>query len=193
MALIVRAQNVPKVSGRIMIVFMVSGRRGPMLLPLSGCLVGSGRSWTPPPPGVFKINVDGASSDLEGISNIGVIIRDCKGGTIVALYKPLQTHYSADLVEVLAMEQGVLLAQELQLPHVIFESDAIIVINSINESAVGTLNGHIIQDIIHAQASFIFCSFKHLNRAFNYAAHELAHFARRNGSTHLWKGVNPSF
>ena len=72
--------------------------------------------WSPPPPGVFKINVDGASSDLEGNSSIGVIIRDCKGQTIAALRKPLQAHYSAELVEVLAMEQGTLLPQELQLP-----------------------------------------------------------------------------
>ena len=85
------------------------------------------------------------------------------------------------------MEQGILLAQELQLPRVMFESDAI------NDSGFGTPFRHIIQDIIHAQASFEFCSFRHLNRAFNYAAHELAQFARRNGTSHLWKGVTPSF
>ncbi|KAK7823725.1 hypothetical protein CFP56_035133 [Quercus suber] len=44
--------------------------------------------WSPPPPGVFKINVDGASSGLDGTSSIGVIIRDCKGETIAL---PLQT------------------------------------------------------------------------------------------------------
>ncbi|KAL0004281.1 hypothetical protein SO802_011842 [Lithocarpus litseifolius] len=48
--------------------------------------------WSPPPPSVFKINVDGASSDLDGTSNIGVIIRDCKGEVIAALCKPLQSH-----------------------------------------------------------------------------------------------------
>ena len=41
--------------------------------------------------------------------------------------------------------------------------------------------------------TFSFCSFRHLNRAFNYAAHELASFARRNGSFQLWKGVTPPF
>ena len=46
-------------------------------------------SWSPPPPGVFKINVDGSSSDLEESSSIGVIIRDCKGQTVAAFYKPL--------------------------------------------------------------------------------------------------------
>lgn len=144
---------------------------------------------SPPPPGVFKINVDETSSDLEGTSSIGVIIRDCKGETIAALCKPLLSHYPAELVEVLTVEQGILLAQELQLPLVMFESDASNVINAINDSATGTPYGHIIQDIIHAQASFVFCSFRFLNRAFNYAAHELAHFARRNGSHQVWKGL----
>ncbi|XP_075645719.1 uncharacterized protein LOC142616838 [Castanea sativa] len=149
--------------------------------------------WSPPPPGVFKINVDGASSDLEESSSIGVIIIDCNGETVAALCKPLQSHYPAELVEVFAMEQGILLAQELQLPRVMFESDASNVINAINDFALGTSFGHIIQDIIQAQASFVFCTFRHLNRAYNYAAHELALFARRNDSHQRWIGVTPSF
>jgi len=70
-------------------------------------------SWSPPPPDAFKINVDESSSDLEESSSIGVIIRDCKGQTVTTFCKPLQSHYTTDLVEVLAMEQGILLAQEL--------------------------------------------------------------------------------
>ena len=150
-------------------------------------------SWSPPPPGVFKINVDGSSSDLEESSSIGVIIRDCKGHTVAAYCKPLQSHFSAELVEVFAVEQGIFLARELQLSRVMLESDALSVINAINDSTFGTYYGHIIQDISHAQSSFDFCSFKHLNRSFNSAAHELAQFARRNGSINLWKGVTPPF
>ena len=149
--------------------------------------------WSPPPPSVFKVNVDGSSSDLEESSSIGVIIRDCKGQTVAAYCKPLQSHYSADLVEVFAVEQGILLAQELQLSRVMFKGGALTVINAINDSAFGTLYGHIIQDISHAQSSFVYCSFRHINRAFNCAAHELAQFARSNRSVHLWKGVTPSF
>ena len=150
-------------------------------------------SWSRPPLGVFKINVDGSSSDLEESSSIGVIIRDCKGQTIAAFCKPLQSHFSAELVEVFAVEQGIFLARELQLSQVMLESDALSVINAINDSTFGTSYGHIIQDISHAQSSFDFCSFKHLNRTFNSAAHKLAQFARRNGSVHLWKGVTPPF
>ncbi|XP_050277978.1 uncharacterized protein LOC126719474 [Quercus robur] len=149
--------------------------------------------WSPPPPDVFKVNVDGSSSDLEESSSVGVIIRDCKGQTVAAFCKPLQSHYTADLVEVFAMEQGILLAQELQLSKVLFESDARSVINAINESAFGIPHRHIIQDISHAHQSFVFCSFRHFNRAFNGAAHKLAQFARCNRTVHLWKGVTPSF
>ena len=150
-------------------------------------------SWSPPPPGVFKINVDGSASELENSSNIGVIIRDCNGHTVAAYCKPLQSHFSAELMEVFAVEQGLLLARELQLSWVRLESDALSVINAINDSTFGAYYGHIIHDISHAQSSFDFCSFKHLNRSFNSAAHELAQFARRNGSINLWKGVTPPF
>ena len=91
------------------------------------------------------------------------------------------------------MEQGIFLARELQLSQVMLESDALSVINAINDSTFGTSYGHIIQDISHAQSSFDFCSFKHLNRSFNFVAHELAQFARKNGFVHLWKGVTPPF
>ena len=149
--------------------------------------------WSPPPHGVYKVNVDGASSILDRSSSIRVIIRDWKCDTIAALCKPLQAHFSAELVEVLALEQGVLLAQDMQLTRVLFEGDASNMINAVNDSATGTPFGHIIQDIIKAQSSFSFCSFRHLNRAFNYAAHELASFASRNGSFQLWRGVTPPF
>ena len=44
--------------------------------------------WSPPPHGVYKVNVEGVSSILDGSSSIGVIIRDWKGVTIAALCKP---------------------------------------------------------------------------------------------------------
>ena len=92
-----------------------------------------------------------------------------------------------------AVEQGIFLARELQLSQVMLESDALSVINAINDSTFGTYYEHIIQDISHAQSSFDFCSFKHLNQSFNSATHELVQFARRNGSVNLWKGVTPPF
>ena len=38
-----------------------------------------------PPPGVFKINVDGATSENERNSSVGVVIRDTTGTVHVAV------------------------------------------------------------------------------------------------------------
>ena len=41
--------------------------------------------------------------------------------------------------------------------------------------------------------SFTDCSFRHVNRAFNGAAHELAQYAKWNNASHVWKDVFPLF
>ncbi|XP_023872147.1 uncharacterized protein LOC111984763 [Quercus suber] len=147
--------------------------------------------WTLPPPRVHKINVDGASSESDCSSSIGVVIRDSLGQVVAALCKPLQACFPTELTEIMAVEQGVLLAQELQLPWVIVESDSSNVIQAIQEKATGSSYGHIIQRILQSCESFESCFFKHLSRNFNSVAHELAQHARRSGSHCLWKGVTP--
>nr|XP_023906281.1 uncharacterized protein LOC112018008 [Quercus suber] len=138
-----------------------------------------------PPPGIQKVNVDGASSEHDSFSSVGVVIRDNKGQVVAALCLPHQSYYSAELTEVFALEQGVLLAQELQLPRLIFELDSLVVIQAINDKANGTNYGHLIQGILQVCDSFESCHFKHLSRSFNTVAHELAQYARRTGSHHI--------
>ena len=65
-----------------------------------------------PSPGVYKINFDGAL-DQNRYSSVGVIVRDSKGQPIASLCKFLQSSYSAELVEIIALEQGILLVKEL--------------------------------------------------------------------------------
>lgn len=65
----------------------------------------------PPLSGFIKINVDGASDDGKP-SNIGVIIQDCQGSSITASSKVLPMPFPAEIKEVLALQEGVLLALE---------------------------------------------------------------------------------
>ncbi|XP_075645166.1 uncharacterized protein LOC142616185 [Castanea sativa] len=78
-------------------------------------------------PSFFKVNVDGASS-LDGLGSGGTTYR-----VVAALSKALPLHYPAAWTELFAMEQGVILAQEMTLSKVIFESDAILVIQAISQ------------------------------------------------------------
>nr|XP_023889265.1 uncharacterized protein LOC112001321 [Quercus suber] len=149
-------------------------------------------AWQAPPSGFFKINTDGAASDGSP-SCTGVAIRDCRGCLIAALSKLLPSSYSAEITEALALQDGVLLALELGISHVIVESDALSIIQAINEDVFGGELGHIVQNIKDISSSFSWCSFQHLIRSGNRAAHELARAARDSGVTQVWKGVCPSF
>ena len=63
------------------------------------------RGWSAPPPGVFKVNVDGACSiDLVGSSGVGVVIRDESGMVIAAFYKLLPSNFPAEWMELFAIE-----------------------------------------------------------------------------------------
>ncbi|KAK9991553.1 hypothetical protein SO802_026538 [Lithocarpus litseifolius] len=103
--------------------------------------------WSLPPPGFHKVNVDGATS-LDGTSSrIGVIIRDSTGHVTAAMSKPLPAHYSPETVEVLALENGVILAFKMNISPVIFESDSLATVQSMIAMESGGPLGHIICEI----------------------------------------------
>jgi len=52
------------------------------------------------------------------------------------------------------LEHGVLLAQELNLSHVIFESDATSVISAVSQGHYGGSTGHLVQNIQLARSYF---------------------------------------
>ena len=104
-------------------------------------------SWKKPPREVYKINVDGAISEKGRKSSIGVIIRDYKGEAVAGLCKMLPGNFYVTETEALAVEAGVLLAKELGLQQVIFESDSLIVVQRILSKDVSGETGHITQGI----------------------------------------------
>lgn len=85
-----------------------------------------------------------------------------------------------------------LLALELGLSKVIFEFDALSIIQVVNEGNVGGDFRHIIQNIRDLSSSFTWCLFQHLKRNGNKVAHDLAKEARWSGVSQVWKCVVPS-
>ena len=147
--------------------------------------------WNVQPPGVFKINVDGATSEGERNSSVGVVIRDSSGAVMAACCKYFQGKFSVLEVESLAIECGILLARDLKLSNVIVESDALSVIQRINSKETEGSLGHLIQSILGLLFSFRSRKFKHLKRDYERVAHELTQFARRAEVSQVWKGISP--
>ena len=77
---------------------------------------------------MYKINVDEAASEDGRVSSMGVIIRNSKCDTIATLCRPLPSHFSSMETEIIALENGILLAKEMQLSQIIIESDTLTVV-----------------------------------------------------------------
>ena len=60
---------------------------------------------------MFKINVDGATSESRKNSSVGVVIRGAASNIIAAYCKYLQGRYLVEEVEGLVMECGLVLAK----------------------------------------------------------------------------------
>ncbi|KAK9985835.1 hypothetical protein SO802_030786 [Lithocarpus litseifolius] len=102
--------------------------------------------------------------------------------------KYLQGQYSVTETEALAVECGVLLARDMELSHIIIESDALAAIQGILAAETEGSLGHVYQGILSILSSFSSWSIKHVKRDYNRVAHELAQFARKNETSQVWKG-----
>ena len=77
------------------------------------------------------------------------------------------------------------------MSRIILESDALAVVQAVNDNSTGNELGHILHGILSMCESFEFCSFRHVNRVFNVVVHELAQLARNSESSCLWLGFPP--
>ena len=148
--------------------------------------------WTPPPSGVFKVNVDGATSVDGRNSSVGAIIRDSCRAVTAACCKYFQGHFSVAEVEALVMEAGILLARNMKISQVIIESDVVSTVSDITAKFVDGSLGHLYQGILALLSSFSSWKIKHLKREYNKVAHKLAHIARVNEASQVWVGDYPS-
>ena len=124
--------------------------------------------WKAPPTGFIEINIDAAVFEDGRKSCISVAICDNLGEVLAAS-------------KAMALQNGVLLAAELEVSHAIFDSDALSIILAINDGIHGGELGHIIRNIREMAVVVSWCSFKHLKREGNRVAHELAKVAGISG------------
>ena len=77
------------------------------------------------------------------------------------------------------------------LQHILLETDALTVAQSLAAGDKGGSLSHFIQGISENLRSFSVWQINHLRRDCNKVAHELAQFAKRSSTNQVWKGVSP--
>ena len=136
-----------------------------------------------PPPRIYKINVDGATSEDGRPSSVEVVIRDCRGMVVVASAKLLSATYGVEVTKALVAKEGMLLARQMMLTRVILESDSLLVVQSISSNSLHGDLRPIIQGIIDLLSFVNSWKVKHVKMDYNRVAHELAKLARDSGTT----------
>ncbi|KAK9990628.1 hypothetical protein SO802_025613 [Lithocarpus litseifolius] len=95
--------------------------------------------------------------------------------------------------EAIALEHGILLAHEMNIPRVLLESDSLSTVQSINAKKTDGPLGHIFGGIRCSLLQFSSWSLHHLKRDRNRAAHDLTQLAKTTGTSQVWKGTTPCF
>ena len=85
--------------------------------------------------GVLKLNVDEATFADEVVTRIEAVIKDWKGKLIMAIVKKFIGEAYALRTEILAVKEGLLLAQNLGVTALILEGDAKMVLESFDQSS----------------------------------------------------------
>ena len=139
----------------------------------------NGAAWKPPPPGSFKVNVDGALFSKSKLSSVGVIVRDEEGNVIAAMSRKKNLPLRVLELEAKALEIGVKLVKEVGLRDVVFEGDSQLIINAVH--GIGEVEApvqNIIQGVLRKAQGFRMFDFLHIKRQGNASAHLLAQHAQ---------------
>ena len=104
---------------------------------------------------------------------------------MAALCEVFKGQYSSLKTEIVALEKGLILAKEMALAQVIFESDALTMVQEILSKESNGSRGHLYQGIEDLLKSFRCWKLCHLRREHNKVAHELAHHARCSAASQV--------
>ncbi|KAL5740149.1 hypothetical protein ACOSQ2_029329 [Xanthoceras sorbifolium] len=149
-------------------------------------------AWIPLPSGCLKLNSDAAVK--SGVKHVGLggTIRNDKGAVVAAFAKPLVGVFGAEVGELLAVREGLMLGKNLGLKVDWVEIDAVNVAAAINSpSLVDGVAGGIFFDV-NALCREVGVSKCHaISRSWNGVAHTLASLAFSSVEEQVWLDVEP--
>lgn len=128
------------------------------------------KTWTPPPPGWYKINVDGSFVEANGEAGAGVIARDSSGQVLFTAWRVL--FRCRDAVE--AEAEGIRLAAEWAMGRVILESDCARVVQALKHGPDRSEIGFTVTEARELTQLLLEWKVSLAGRDCNKVAHELA-------------------
>jgi ribonuclease HI len=136
-------------------------------------------SWSPPPFGSIKVNVDAGWDSMSKMAGIGVIIRDHLGQPILAVWKPITGCASAQEAEVIACLEGLRHLIAIRRWPAFLESDCAWAVHVItDDTVVHAPEWTTILEARELLKIFSHISLSKVDRSHNGVAHVLAHLGK---------------
>ncbi|KAL5854065.1 hypothetical protein ACOSQ4_003867 [Xanthoceras sorbifolium] len=149
--------------------------------------------WSPPPAGSLKLNIDAAVKSGFSVMGSSAVVRDSQGKVVAASAKPLLGFFPAELGELLALREGLLLAKELSLIIEWVELDAVNAVARVFNSCPSSFMDPIVSDI-KALFRVVGVSNCHvIPRSRNEMAHSLTSLAFSSKEEFCWFNPERSF
>ncbi|XP_073138127.1 uncharacterized protein [Henckelia pumila] len=110
------------------------------------------------------------------LASYGCVLRNSYGIVVAATYGRLQEHLNATVAKALSIREALSWLKSLDSSHIIVESDALLVIEALNNSSESDSSrlGLIVHDCKILAGDFSSCQFVFVYRSMNQAAHALA-------------------
>jgi hypothetical protein len=142
------------------------------------------RKWSPPPDGTVLINVDATIFSSTRQIGMGAVIRDHNGMCLAACRERAEEVVAPKVAEALAILRAIFFAKDEGFSKIIVSSVVNRVTSGHNDRS---FCGPVIYDIRSLASSFASCSFVHVYRHLNVAAHRLAKLSESTVCS-VWRG-----
>jgi ribonuclease HI len=150
--------------------------------------------WAKPEVRQIKINVDGSFHPDSHAGATGVVARDHDGSFLAAASCFFPNVATAAMTEILAMREGLALANRLGCNNVLMESDSSATVNACTGEEVWWGDSSaVFADCVDLYSMVDKVSFKQCSRSANEAAHEIARCCLSSVCSCNWVAEPPSF
>ena len=149
--------------------------------------------WSPPPQGWIKVNIDASLNSQRSSLGFGCVVRDANGRFIAAKAGCFCSQMEVKCAEAVAFREALSWIKECGWDRVLFESDAQVLIVSINNASLDDLSpfGLLVQDCKLLLSSYEEARCAFIHRSANDVAHVLATSAHSESGQGVWVHVPP--
>lgn len=146
----------------------------------------------PLPPGVVKLNVDGAVNSKDVVVGVSIVARDHLGQILGRISIPFMGFLSPRLTEALSFRKALSVVANRNFSSIIVEGDSAQVVQALNQEGSFSDCSSIISYGFQLAALFSSCTFVHVNCSCNRATHLLAQQSLLGAKWEDWGVLSPN-